>query len=277
MQDEAIQDVRIETPGAKHARCNVYIEDLHYRYNPPETLTVVNTKEDMIIKCKAPGNRNKELVISPKVTSSTYLNVTNGILPGLGWDALSGAMYYYPDVIEVDFTDVRVKSMPLPSYNDPNIKQPEDYNLEEFKPTHSRLNSDRYETATPLKRRVFQKPIYSQSPYGVEPVAPLITEESVGIVEGSDASASAQTSVDAVINALKYQGAVITPVPVSDSAPSVAPVTAKEAAPAATAPMIMVPSPALVEDISAPTGNVTLEDIPISDEPVPLIQMNSGF
>ena len=46
--------------------------------------------------------------------------------------------------------------MPMPAHNNPDIKQPEEYELEEFLPAHPKLNSDRYAIQHELRRRQSQ-------------------------------------------------------------------------------------------------------------------------
>ena len=144
--DTHIQDVKFVTPGANGSVCFVYVDGLRYRVHPPQTISVNNTKEDLVVDCLAPGNRRKKVVIEPKIADSTYLNVANAGA-GLPWDAFSGAAFKFPDIVEVDFTHTPVRAEDPPAQNAPDIKQPEEYMLEEFLPAQPRLNADRYETA----------------------------------------------------------------------------------------------------------------------------------
>lgn len=146
VQDKAIQSITIRTPGAEDAICYVYVDKLRYKVNPPQAITVSNTKKNLVVDCLAPGNRRNKIVIEPAIAHSVHGNVMNGVVPGAAWDALSGAMYKFPDVIVVDFTDTLVSPESLPAHNNPDIKQPEDYFLEEFSPSTPRMNKDRYNT-----------------------------------------------------------------------------------------------------------------------------------
>ena len=150
--DGSIQDVKFTTPGAINAVCNVYVDGLKYRVKPPQTVTLFKSKEDLVVDCMAPGNRRKVLYIEPQTEPSAGWNAVNAGV-GLPWDYASGALFRYPDVIEVNFTDTPVTDQPLPAQNSPDIRQPEDYTLEEFSPGEPRLNSDKNAPKTELLRR----------------------------------------------------------------------------------------------------------------------------
>lgn len=147
------QEITIRTPGAYDAVCDVYANKIRYKFYPPQTRFVNKSEEDLIIDCKAPGNRNRKVVIEPVISKVAPANAANGLVPGTMWDYASGALFTYPEVIEVDFTNMQVRGMEPPTHNNPDIKQPEEYTLEEFKAGSPRMNSDRYEQEIPLKRR----------------------------------------------------------------------------------------------------------------------------
>lgn len=150
--DDQIQDVQFLTPGAEDATCNVYIERVHYVIKPPQKVSLSKSRKDMTIDCLAPGNRRQKVIIEPGYQKSTALNVLNGG-GGIPWDYASNAMFKYPDIIEVSFVDVPVVPQPLPSQNNPDIRQPEDYPLEEFLPGRPRLNSDAGRITPEILRR----------------------------------------------------------------------------------------------------------------------------
>lgn len=153
--DSQIQDLTIVTPGATDAVCYVYINNLRYKFHPPETQSVSKSEEDVLVDCLAPGNRRNKVVVQAQIEKSTYANVANGGV-GAVWDYASGAMFKYPDIIEVSFVNTPVLPEDLPAQNNPDIKQPEEYILEEFRPGAPRMNSDRYRTPSEILRR--QKP-----------------------------------------------------------------------------------------------------------------------
>ncbi|MCB1531428.1 MAG: hypothetical protein KDJ35_01030 [Alphaproteobacteria bacterium] len=150
--DTHIQDVKITTPGARGSVCYAYVDGLRYRLHPPQSISISNTKEDLVVDCLAPGNRRKEVVIEAEINNTTFLNVANGGV-GVPWDAFSGAAYKYPDIIEVDFTNTPVMEEAPPAQNAPDIKQPEEYMLEEFHASRPMLNSDRNAPDVVIERR----------------------------------------------------------------------------------------------------------------------------
>lgn len=152
--EKSIQDLTVVTPGAHDALCYVEVDGMKYKFHPPETVNIFKSKKDLIVDCLAPGNRHQRVIIEPQIsTASIAGNIPTGLVPGAAWDYTSGAMFKYPDIVEVNFTHTPVKSEDLPAHNNPDIKQPEEYFLEEFSPGEPRLNSDRYEQPVELKRR----------------------------------------------------------------------------------------------------------------------------
>lgn len=151
--EKSHQTLTVRTPGAHDALCNVYVDGLRYKFFAPETRNIPKSKEDLRIDCMAPGNRRKEVFVKPIFANSAAWNVATGVVPGMMWDYASGALFSYPEEIEVNFTGAVATSQALPPQNNPDIKQPEDYDLEEFKPSQPRLNSDRYRQTTYPKRR----------------------------------------------------------------------------------------------------------------------------
>ena len=150
--DGAHQDVKFETPGAHGAYCDVYIEKLRYRVKPPQVINVFKSQDGMTVDCKAPGNRRIIEKVESKVEKSTAWNASN-VGVGVPWDYASGAMFRYPDVIKVDFTRIPVSDPPLPAQNNPDIRQPEEYDLEQFSPGSPRLNSDKTAPPVEIQRR----------------------------------------------------------------------------------------------------------------------------
>jgi hypothetical protein len=143
------QDISFETPGAENATCDVYVDKLRYQVMPPQKVNIMKSENDMEIKCIAPGNRMKTLTVPAKFSYRTVW----GTPAGMAWDYASESMYYYPSVIAIDFSQEATKPNPPPRHNNPDIVQPEEYDLEEYLPGEPRLNSDRYRTQDPIRRR----------------------------------------------------------------------------------------------------------------------------
>lgn len=157
--DKSIQPLTVKTIGAENAECIVDIDNLKHEVHPPQTINIGKSYEPMYVSCHAPGNRRQSITIPSLIEASTYLNVANGILPGVTWDVLSEAAFAYPDVVIVDFTGVMPSMNPLPEHNAADIIAPEDYDLEEFSPSVPRLNSDRNKkdvVIMPRKRAIYE-------------------------------------------------------------------------------------------------------------------------
>lgn len=150
--DGAHQDVQVVTPGASNADCHIYVDDLKYQAEPPQTVNIFKSKKDLVVDCLAPGNRRKIVKVPATVETSTAWNAANAGV-GLPWDFASEAMFAYPDVIEVDFTQIPVSDQPLPDHNSPDIRQPEEYPLEEFSPAQPRMNADMNAPRNEILRR----------------------------------------------------------------------------------------------------------------------------
>lgn len=152
VQDGAIQPVEFKTPGASNAVCNVYIEKVKYVVRPPQTVNLFKSYDTLKADCLAPGNRRKVVYIEPDIERSSYGNIaTAGV--GYAWDAASQALWKYPDIIEVNFTDTPVKGFDLPAQNAPDIRQPEDYEIEQYSPSAPSLNSDKNAPPIEILRR----------------------------------------------------------------------------------------------------------------------------
>jgi len=150
--DTAVQDITIRTPGAVDAVCYMYVDGVRYRMHPPQTTSIARTEADLVVDCLAPGNRRKEVVIEPKYAEKSVGNVVTAGA-GLAWDYASGALYQYPDVAEVSFIGMPVGPALIPAQNNPDIRQPETYRLEEFRPAQPRMNEDKDVMPTQFLKR----------------------------------------------------------------------------------------------------------------------------
>ncbi|MFK7839113.1 MAG: hypothetical protein AB8B83_02180 [Bdellovibrionales bacterium] len=150
--DTAVQDIMLRTPGAEGAVCNMFIDGVRYRVHPPQTTSIFRSEKDLIIDCMAPGNRRKKVVIETQYADSAVGNVLNAGA-GVAWDYASGALFKYPDVVEISFIGIDKGPALIPAQNKPDIRQPEDYDLEEFRPSSPRLNSDKNKIPTEILRR----------------------------------------------------------------------------------------------------------------------------
>lgn len=143
------QEISFVTPGAEDARCYVNVNKVKYKVYPPQTLNIKKSDSDMIISCNAPGNRMREMIVESSFTKRALW----GTPVGVAWDYASQSLFYYPSVIAIDFSKEELVPNAPPKHNNKDIRQPEDYDLEEFRPAAPRLNSDRDEPRTPLLRK----------------------------------------------------------------------------------------------------------------------------
>lgn len=161
-----IQKIEIVTKGAHDAMCIVNVKGLRYKVVPPRFVTVNKSSDDLIVECQAPGNRNRTVVIKPQTSSLLMVgNLPTGVIPGAMWDYSSGAAYKYPDVIEIDFTGAPIVPEAMPAHNNPDVRQPETYLLEEFRPGVPRMNSDRNQLPTELIKRERGTSSENKAPY----------------------------------------------------------------------------------------------------------------
>lgn len=161
-----IQKVELVTKGAHNSLCYIDANGLRYKVLPPQAVTINRSKEDLVIDCYAPGNRHRTVVVKPQTSVNALAgNAGTGFLPGMIWDYSSGAAYRYPSLIEIDFTGAPIVPEAMPDHNSPDVRQPEDYLLEEFKPGVPRMNSDRYQPKTEIMKRERQAP-EAAAPYG---------------------------------------------------------------------------------------------------------------
>ena len=163
--DKQIQDITVVTPGAENTVCYVYVDGLRYKLYPPQTVNITKSREDLVVDCLAPQNRRRKVIIEPVLSKHMPLNVMNGVIPGTAWDVASNSAFTYPEVITVDFTSaVPVPEAP-PAQNKPDIRQPEEYDLEEFTSGLPRLNLDRNAVNVPLQRNEHGKGASSAPSY----------------------------------------------------------------------------------------------------------------
>ena len=106
-------------------------------------------ENDMKLDCMAPGNRRITMTVAPSLETKAIW----GTPAGMAWDYASKSLFHYPDVIAVDFSQEAIVPNDLPKHNSPDIKQPEEYDLEEFRPAAPRMNSDKNKEPAKIWRR----------------------------------------------------------------------------------------------------------------------------
>ncbi|MCK5375125.1 MAG: hypothetical protein KAJ40_07565 [Alphaproteobacteria bacterium] len=143
------QDITFLSPDGQDAQCFVYINKIKYQVWTPQTINVKKSSKPMKVSCNAPGNRDIEVEVHPRIETVALW----GTPVGMAWDYASDSLYSYPDVIAIDFSQETIRPLPLPKHNNEDIRQPESYDLEEFLPNEPRLNSDKNNKTMLLLRR----------------------------------------------------------------------------------------------------------------------------
>ncbi|PCI56839.1 MAG: hypothetical protein COB36_00770 [Alphaproteobacteria bacterium] len=149
VSESSHQNITFLTPDAQDAKCFAFVDGIKYQVFPPQTLNIKKSEKDMLITCHAPGNRTIKMEVPADLTTRAIW----GGPVGMAWDYASDSLYHYPSVIAIDFSHVELKPNKLPQHNNSDIKQPESYDLEEFKSSQPRLNSDKFKIEQPILHR----------------------------------------------------------------------------------------------------------------------------
>lgn len=167
--DGQIQEVTIETVGAANTLCYMQNREFSFRFYPPQTLKVTKSADPYTIRCLAPGDRVKTIVVEPKASESSYYNIANlGV--GAGVDHLSSAMYQLPDKIVINFEGVVPTGYAQPHYNDFFDKNPHLKGVEEFRPGQAALMRDSETPLPVLQKRDDGSNDMSRTPLGAMPL-----------------------------------------------------------------------------------------------------------
>ncbi|MGH1376568.1 MAG: hypothetical protein ACRBCK_09490 [Alphaproteobacteria bacterium] len=189
------QKVTFMTPDAKDAICYVYINKLKHKVYPPESLTVTNSSDDMLVECEAPGNR----AVSIKVPAKFYNKAIWGGPAGVAWDYASRSSHSYPSVVAIDFSQQEVMPNEPPSHNNSDIMQPEDHDLEEFRPSTPRMNSDKNKGQAPILHRGEEYPSEMESVLeDTLPSDEIIVPEEQAIDAVTDEKVDLQSVIDSL-------------------------------------------------------------------------------
>ena len=228
------QDITFLSPEGLDARCFVTVNKIKYQVWTPQTINVKLSGKPMMVSCDAPGNRHIEIEVPAKVE----LDSLWGTPVGMAWDYASSSMYNYPEVIAIDFSQEKLKPFPQPKHNNPDIQQPESYDLEEFLPNQPRLNSDKHKKVTPLVRRGDNDSWDDEEVF--EDEDGLMVPNSGSMPLSSDAGVSTKGDLDAVIEEIRK-----TPTAVLQEAEAVSvdveAVPMLTSTPADNAPVVLVP------------------------------------
>ncbi len=154
IKDGQMQDVTIRTPGAENARCYLENEDFKYVAFTDETIKIMKSPHNMMVKCQAPGNRDSEIEVPRLINEEVKTNIFNGFIPGATYDYFSRGAFGYPSEIIVSFNGEQVKPYELPKHqaNDlNNLNQKQEY--EYLGPTEVISQENRYDQTNPLRKK----------------------------------------------------------------------------------------------------------------------------
>lgn len=152
----------VKTPGAENAKCLLENKDYKYVAYSNETIRVMKTPYDMVVRCTAPGNREKTILVKRELNEWVFVNVANGFVPGATYDYFSRGAFDYPNTVIVDFAGVNVKPYPLPGYESDDLyRENIRGKIEYMGPTEQITEENKYDTQKPLQKI---ENTYSQSP-----------------------------------------------------------------------------------------------------------------
>lgn len=191
--DGATQEVAIETPGTSGAVCVLERPGHRMRVWAPKTVRITKSSGPMTVTCRAPGNREKTVVVDPEIADTFMLNIFNGFVPGALADNNTGAMYSYPDKIAVDFSGMPPERMEKPDYQRVLDENPDIFDMEEFRPGTPALQRDRNYVSPVLQPRRTDEELFSRS--GVNAVRDGGESASVGKA-GTPVSYEASTKTE---------------------------------------------------------------------------------
>lgn len=152
--DHQTQEITMRTPGAENARCIIQNEDLKYVAYTDQKIEIMKSPHDLVIHCKAGGNREQTVHVKREVNDWVFLNVANGFVPGATYDYFSRGAFLYPDVFTVSFAGVPVKPYPLPEHlrNDYGTNE-QNNRIEYYGPTVIETEDSRNNPPRALQRK----------------------------------------------------------------------------------------------------------------------------
>ncbi len=149
------QEVTFEAVGATDVMCMLKSEELSYKVYPPQRVWMKRSRLNLEADCYAPGNRHKKFEIVTGVEPYVAANVTNGVAPGVTYDAYSRAFFKYPDVITIDMSDTVAKESLPPGYETGGGLDPKTAGVEYMGPKTNALPGEA--DANARRKRAFEE------------------------------------------------------------------------------------------------------------------------
>ena len=126
------QDITVKTPGATNAKCIIENQDMKYQVYNDQKIEIMKSPHDLVVRCKAPGNREQTVHVKREVNNWVVANVVNGFVPGAAYDYFSRGAFDYPETISVSFVGDPIKPYPLPQYMSDDLKANHKYGEIEY-------------------------------------------------------------------------------------------------------------------------------------------------
>ncbi len=144
----------VKTPGAENAKCHLENKGHKVIAYTDETVRVMKSPHDFVVRCTAPGNREKTVLVKREVNDWVFVNVANGFVPGAAYDVLSRGVFDYPNEVVVDFNGEPFKPYPLPEYATGELGQ-RGYqgNIEHYGPNTLVTEGNRYNAPQTLQKK----------------------------------------------------------------------------------------------------------------------------
>ena len=148
------QHVTIKTPGTTNARCILENEDIKYIVHTDLKIEIMKSPHDLVVRCKAPGNREKTVHVRREVDQWVVANVANGFVPGAAYDYFSRGAFAYPETIIVSFVGEPIKPYPLPQYMSDDLKANHQYNnIEYMGPGEMVMEENKFDEPAVIKKK----------------------------------------------------------------------------------------------------------------------------
>lgn len=164
MADHQTVLMTVKTPGAENAKCLLENQDQKYVAYSDETIEVMKSPHDLVVRCMAPGNREKTVLVKREINGWVLANVANGFVPGATYDYFSRGGFDYPDVVTVSFTGEAVKPYPLPDYEADDLYNGNHKGKIPYQgPSTIITEKDKYDTPQELQKKTEMYDTYSSS------------------------------------------------------------------------------------------------------------------
>lgn len=302
--NQSSQPVDVVVRGSRYADCSLYTKNYRNTFRAPGKVVLERSRYDLNVDCLGEEGRRTKFSLSPGMTKETAYNVTNGVVPGGAYDALSGGMWAYPDPIIVDFRTTDDVPQPAPQWppvtvSDPlpetavgtanlapapgtplymtsdgwrmrPVQSPEDFYTPQEKPKAKAVKKKRTAKKAPVKAEmkapVVEETKAATTPAPVEEAAPPASEPAVAPTPTAE-EPPAQPAAEAPATPASDAAPVVAPAEPATEQPAAETTAAPAAAPAEeTVPEEALPQPSAPAE-SAPGTNVVPNAQPATPAP----------